>query len=432
MARLSPNRRRRRRIIVYTQCDLSERGVMFSIIQKQHQISETFLKEIETAYDQFLNRTEIGFPQVPMREHLWSETEELGKILKNKYKKMVVVGIGGSSLGTRVLAEVFGVKNIYFVDNVDANEFENLFSEINDLNEVVWVAISKSGTTIETLCALEYVNQIYQKMNFNFFKNVVVISEAKSSSLTDWAEINDIPMLEIPLDVGGRFSVLSPVGMLPAVFAGLNIEKIRKGAILALEDKTLTCQFVAQSLQSFKREEWITLFWFYCSRMKSYGMWLQQLWAESLGKKVDRKNMVAPRASTPMWAIGATDQHSILQQVMEGTKDKFVIFFRFAGAEGGTEILKKNIFKETESLVGKTMGELIKAEAVATQEALTLNGVSTLTIQTKVIDEEAIGFLFMIMQMVVAVIGEKMNINAFDQPGVELGKRLAKEKLKKA
>lgn len=404
---------------------------MYSIVQAYHKTPESFFKEIESAYDMFLDRPEIGFPQIPVREDLWTDTEELGQLLKKKYKKMVVVGIGGSSLGTRVLIESFGIKNIFFVDNVDANEFENLFSEMNDLNQVVWVAISKSGTTIETLCALEYINQIYEKMNFKFTKHVVVISEKRKNSLTDWAEAHQVPMLEVPLDVGGRFSVLTPVGMLPAAFAGINIEQIRKGALRALENKKLVCEMAAQSLLSFKRGEWITLFWFYCSKMKSFGMWLQQLWAESLGKKIDRKNMAAPRASTPMWAIGATDQHSILQQVMEGARDKFVIFFRFDKAEGGTEVLQKNIFSETQSLVGRNMGELLKAEAIATQEALSQNGVSTMTLQTKVVDEEAIGYLFMMMQLVVAVIGEKMNINAFDQPGVELGKRLAKEKLKK-
>ena len=117
---------------------------------------------------------------------------------------------------------------------------------------------------------------------------------------------------------------------------------------------------------------------------------------------------------------------------MEGARDKFVIFLRVEESEAGSQRLSKAHFKETQDLQGRTMGELLRVEALATQEALTQNGVSTLTLKTKVLDEETLGYLFMFWQLVVAGMGEYLQIDAFSQPGVELGKRLAKEKLKKA
>lgn len=405
---------------------------MLEISQVGHQVDERVLGQCREALNVFLQRKDIGFPHLVERIPLWQQSYDIGKEFNHRFKKLVVVGLGGSSLGTRVIAEVFRSKNLFFIDNVDALEFETLVEELGDLRQVGWVFISKSGTTIESLCALEFLDQIYKEENLVLAAQSLVISENKENTLTQWAKKNSISTCEIPVDVGGRFSVLSPVGMMPAAFLGLDLEKIRLGARLALQDKEIIAQTMTQVAQSFQREEWITLLWFYGSRLKNFGSWFQQLWAESLGKKQDRQGKNAPRASTPMWAVGASDQHSILQQVMEGAHDKFVIFYRVEEAEGGSQRLHKSQFKETLDLEGRTMGELLKAEALATQEALMQNGVSTMTLKTKVLDEQTLGYMFMFWQLVVAGMGEYMQIDAFDQPGVELGKRLAKQKLKKA
>jgi len=246
------------------------------------------------------------------------------------------------------------------------------------------------------------------------------------------ADKNQIPRLEIPLDVGGRFSVLSPVGMFVASFLNLQVDDFRAGARKALLSEDLISEFIAQTIQSFERKESITLFWFYNSSLFSLGGWLQQLWAESLGKKVNLSGEAAPFVSTPIYAISASDQHSILQQVIEGLKDKFVVFLRFEKNEQGSVVLNNSHFAETKNLVQKTMGVLLAAEAEATEEALRKSGVSTFACSTKVMDEFTLGYVFMFFQLVVAGIGEYLQINAFDQPGVELGKRLAKEKLNKA
>lgn len=405
---------------------------MLEISQVGHKVDDLVLGKCQEALRLFLLRKEIGFPRVPERTALWQQSYKVGTELASKFKKLVIVGLGGSSLGTRVIGEVFCARHLYFVDNVDALEFETLIEELGDLKQVAWAFISKSGTTIESLCALELVDQIYKEEGLNLPQHSVVISETKSSSLMDWAQKNSVPTCEIPLDVGGRFSVLTPVGMMPAAFLGLDLEKFRVGAMKALNDTAVVTQTIAQVVQSYQREEWITLLWAYNGRLRAFGGWFAQLWAESLGKPVTRDGRSAARVSTPMSAIGASDQHSILQQVMEGTRDKFVIFQRVEESEVGSLRIKAAQFKETRDLEGRTMGELLRAEALATQEALAQSGISTMTLETKVLDEHSLGYLFMFWQLVVAGLGEYLQIDAFNQPGVELGKRLAKEKLKKA
>ncbi len=405
---------------------------MLEISHSSQPIQNALLQECQASLKLFLERREIGFPQLVERIQLWQQSHKQGADFAAKFKKLVIVGLGGSSLGTRVIAEVFRSKSLFFVDNVDALEFETLIEELGSLKDVAWAFISKSGTTIESLCALELLEQIYHDEKLDLHAHSIVISEAKDSSLTQWARKHNVPECEIPVDVGGRFSVLSPVGMFPAAFLGLDLEKMRVGAKRALLDTALVTQTMAQVLQSYQREEWITLLWSYNSRMKNFGGWFQQLWAESLGKNKTRAGGAAPRVSTPMGAIGASDQHSILQQVMEGTKDKFIVFLRIEESEGGSQKLHKTHFKETADLHGRTMGELLRAEALATQEALNQIGVATMTLKAKALDEETLGYMFMFWQLVVAGMGEHLKIDAFNQPGVELGKVLAKAKLKKA
>ncbi|MEN0057526.1 MAG: glucose-6-phosphate isomerase, partial [Bdellovibrio sp.] len=369
---------------------------MLQITQSLSVQEKSFASVAKQALQSFLKRTDIGFPHLVERVPLWQQSYEVGQKMRARFKRLVIVGLGGSSLGTRVIAEVFHAKNIFFVDNVDALEFETLIEDLGELKEVGWVFISKSGTTIESLCALEFLEQIYAQEKLSLGLQSCVISETKKSSLVEWGRQHNTPFCEIPVDVGGRFSVLSPVGMMPAAFLGLDLEKIRRGAGLALQDEALIEKTIEHVLASFERQEWITLLWFYNSRLKSFGGWFQQLWAESLGKAPK------PRASTPLWAIGASDQHSILQQVMEGARDKFVMFLRVEESEGGSQKLVHTRFPETKDLQGRTMGELLRAEALATQEALQKNGVSTMTFQTKVLDEQALGYLFMFWQVVVA------------------------------
>lgn len=390
--------------------------------------SEESIQQQVSKLNQFFNRTEIGFPSLPRRTNLIEETMGLAQKIRAEFTELVIVGIGGSSLGIRALDEILGSPSashrLHFCDNVDPIEFEKLWASISDLKKTFWVFISKSGSTIETLVAADYIQN---KLGASL--RAAVISESVSNPLTEWAKKYHFPLLEIPKDVGGRFSVLSPVGMFPAAFLGFSIEDFMKGADRALQDRHKVASVMSLVSESFQSQCWITFFFFYNSSYSQMGRWIQQLWAESLGKKVDRQGGRAPRASTPMWGIGACDQHSLLQQLMEGEKDKLIIFNRFKNIENDSKALSSTNFEFQKFFVGRSMGQLLSAQASGTAEALEIEGASVSTLVWSDSRPECVGYQFMFWQLVVAGLGESLGINAFDQPGVELGKRLAKKKL---
>lgn len=348
-------------------------------------------------------------------------------VMKAKFSKFALVGIGGSSLGVQVFSQFFANTQFTYFDNVDAAEFESQIKQLGNLKDVMWIFTSKSGETIETLAVLEFVDQLYTESKLDLGQHCVVITEKKSSALSQWANERKTLQFEVPLAVGGRYSVLSHVGLVPAYLMGLDIKALALGARKALESKELIQTFVGASLSSFERQEWMTILWSYSSRLKSFGLWWQQLWAESLAKKVDLVGKPALRVSTPLSLVGATDQHSVLQQVNEGHKDKLVIFLRVQAAEVGSVILKKAHLPATQVLQGLRLGDLLHAEALATQQSLSEEGVSNLVLQVGDLNEETLGYLFMFMQMTVLILGKALNLNPQNQPGVERGKVLCKK-----
>lgn len=395
--------------------------------------SKKYLEVSQKGLQSLLNRNDLGFFQLPQRQDLWKSTQILAANLRQRYQHMVIIGIGGSSIGPRAILETLGCTThhqLHFLDNVDPVEFHRLFQSLPKLEKVVWVLVSKSGSTIETLAGADFVAQKYRQAGLNFFEHVVVVTENRSNPLYDVAKEKDLPCLEIPLDVGGRFSVLTAVGMLPAAFIGADIEQFRQGALQALQDSKGVTILMSQYLDSFAKQKWISFFWFYCGHARFLGEWIKQLWAESLAKSVNRQGQSAPRVSTPVSAIGVSDQHSLLQQVMEGDKDKFVLFLRFLSSEVKTDPLEFSHFPIQSFFQGKTLGELMAAEASATEEALQKNGVMVARYSYPDLSPKSLGFFFMQWELIVGALGEVLDINAFDQPGVELGKRLAKEILK--
>lgn len=382
---------------------------------------------IQSAIENVLTSKSIGFIDLPNRTELWNQSENLGTKLRNNYDHLIVVGIGGSSMGPRSIVEFSGKTNISFLDNVDSIETESVLRKIQSQEKIAWLFISKSGNTIEVLWTIELIHQRHTELNKSLWPDTYYISELTDNSLHNLSIQHQRPCLEIPLDVGGRFSVLSPVGLVIASYLGLNLEQIKCGTVLALKDTQNLNTLCNQFLASFERSESITLFWFYCSRLRWFGGWVQQLWAESLGKKMNREGQPAFPFSTPISAIGACDQHSILQQVIDGPKNKFVCLFRFKEIENKDLPIHQPIFKETLGMKNKKFGDLIKAEALATQRGLELSDVSTMMYEFEHFNSETLGYLFMSFQIVVAVLAEIKNINAFDQPGVQLGKKLIPE-----
>lgn len=389
------------------------------------------MKQAESALNKFLKRKDIGFHQIPDRHDLFASSKKRAKELQKKFSHMVVLGIGGSSMGGKAIVEVLGFKtkkfSVEFIDNIDGHYFYERLKQIVNPKKTHFVLVSKSGNTVETLAMGNFVNQWLSSLKLQLAKQATVISEKRENILTRWAESHKIPVLEIPVDVGGRFSVLTPVGLLPAAFMGLNLEQIRQGALWGVQRQDVTVQLIAQSIASFKRNEWITCLWSYCDALRNFGLWYQQLWSESLAKKITRDQKPAPRASTPVPLTGSCDQHSVLQQIAEGERDKFVWFLRVSESEDFGSALKKDIFSSELGFEKKNLGRVFAAQAAATAQGLEEMGVQNLSLRVGQIREKELGALFMLFQVVVAGLGEHFNINAFDQPGVELGKRLAKQ-----
>lgn len=397
--------------------------------------SEILQNSLKETLQGLLNQSEFGFVQIPKRLHLFEDSAKLSADLRLKFKQFVVIGIGGSSMGARAIAELTHAQNLYFLDNVDQVEFSHVWANIskNSLKETAFIVVSKSGSTIEILWNYSALENLLKKQNLNIIDQSFFVTEKVKNPLADLAQKYQRPHLEVPVDIGGRFSVLSPVGLVISGLCGLDLEQMRLGAAQAIKDEGLVVQKCEMFLESFKKNEIITLFWFYHSNYRWFGGWLQQLWAESLGKKENKKGEKAPDFSTPMSAIGACDQHSILQQVAHGTKNKFVSFYTFSSAEKSDFNVKSEIFSDIAFMNNFGFGELIKNQSLATQEALIKNEVSTELFHVDDSNQsKSLAYLFMHFQLIVATIGLHEGINPFDQPGVTLGKDLTKQRLLKS
>lgn len=347
-----------------------------------------------------------------------------------KYKKLAVIGIGGSSLGPKVLSQVFDLGGqVVFFENVDPVSFQQKVQGLGSLEGVHWLVISKSGKTLETLAQLSLVLDLYGRQFDS--ANFTVVTDPGVNPLSEWAQSNQVRIVEMPENVGGRYSVLTPVGLLVAGYLNCDVDQFLVGARWANGQSELVAEAVAQTQQSFLRKEWITTFWSYSDSLALFGDWIQQLWAESLAKRTTRTEAVAPRMSTPLRLVGANDQHSILQQLMDGEKDKFIWFIGVNSTEGNDLSLGDKVIGLPNYLKNKPLGKILAAERIGTQKALAGQGVNSLCLEVEGLAEKQLGALFQFFALTVAGIAELNDINAFDQPGVELGKRLAHEILEK-
>lgn len=295
-----------------------------------------------------------------------------------------------------------------------------------DLNTTGFIVISKSGTTPETLSQFgSIVNIAREKNNLDMlFKNSLVVTEFKDSPLFNIAKKNNCTLLEHKKDIGGRYSIFSNVGMIPAILAGLDVKKIHLGASKAFENDDFLDTFkFAQIFKFCTSNNYLSnVIMTYSDGLTYFGKWYMQLWAESIGKK--------DRGITALHAIGTTDQHSQLQLYLDGPKDKFFTFIKSNYHKKGLKIDAKIMKEESINyLINKTMGDLMHAEQDATIDTFKLNNFKFREILLNEINEEAMGTLMAvsIMETIAACI--YFEVDPFDQPAVEQGKILTKKYL---
>ena len=358
----------------------------------------------------------------------------MGCELQQKYTDLCIVGMGGSSLGVKTLWHSLGYQSngcrLHFFDTVDAREIRESFERLDRLDRTGWLLISKSGQTMETLAIANYADQFLKSHQMSLIEKSHVFVANLSSFLARWASENNVEIYRLPMDICGRFSVLAASGLIPAAASGISLEGLRAGGRWSLHHPDLIVNWVGQSLDSFEREEWIHLFWSYSRRLKVFTNWFQQLWCESLAKSKNKNGDPAPRVSSAFTCMGPEDQHSILQQIVEGERDKFVWFFRDEEAENYGEPLRESLFAQQRPLVGNNLGQLIACQAGGTQMALKEVGVSNHSVKVQV-SPEAMGSLFLSCELLIATLAECLGIDAYNQPGVESSKRMATQLLNK-
>ncbi len=358
-----------------------------------------------------------------------------------KFKTVVVLGTGGSSLGGQTLCELKQTKfskcqegpYVHFMDNIDPYTFKEFFQSVS-LETTGFIIISKSGTTAETLCQFLVVLDAFHERSLKnrLQDHFIIITEPKASPLKSLADQYSFPCLDHPLTIGGRFSVFSVVGSLPALIAGIDVRKVRQGALTLVSEalNNPAASFVAQmaaSLRTLEQEHPVNSYVFmpYIDRLYSLSLWFRQLWAESLGK--EGKGII------PAHAAGTVDQHSQLQLYLQGPKDKFFTLVCLNYKDQGKKVSADYSHdKGLDYLYNKTMGDLLVAEQNATLQSLVNQGCAVRTLQLEQLNEEVIGALLAELMLETLLMAKLMAINPFDQPAVEEGKILTRQYLKEA
>jgi glucose-6-phosphate isomerase len=388
-----------------------------------------------------------GLPllRLPDRQDDLASIREAAGGLSEGASDIVILGTGGSSLGGQTLAQLAGYAvpgvgllrappRLHFIDNLDPLSIETMLMRL-PLASTRFVAISKSGGTAETLMQTMAALSALKRAGLDARKTFLGISEpmkaGKRNGLRDLLAHHQVAMLDHDPGVGGRFSVLSNVGLLPAAVLGLDIAAIRRGAAVALapvlarkpaaQVPAAAGAALAVALADSKGKS-ISVLMAYADRLERFTHWYVQLWAESLGKN--------GKGTTPVAALGPVDQHSQVQLFIGGPRDKLFTVIGVAGAGLGPRIdgdLAK--LAGEPGFAGKTIGDLAAAEARATAETLAKNGCPVRTIHIERLDEASLGELLMHFMLETIVAAHLLGVDAFDQPAVEEGKVLAKKYL---
>lgn len=397
-------------------------------------------------FDAFKNTIEsekIGFFHINKNQNLWKSSLDIAKKFSHK-KHFVHVGIGGSSLGPEMLITALSPKDsrFTFINNIDPDMIYHQLKDVDYKNSLFYF-VSKSGGTAETMATLAIIgNKLIEAgiTEDQWKDHMVFATDPVKSDLLNLSKELNIEALEIPSNVGGRFSVLTPVGYLPAAFAGLDLEKFVKGAedlkssILNPDLKSNPLVKVAAITHTLKLEKNIsqTVLMPYSSVLRDLSFWFVQLWAESLGKKKSTDGKIVNEGLTPIPGYGATDQHSQVQLFMEGPFDK--LFFMLEVDQFNHDYsLKNNLSVPALKRLGEhSLAKLMKAEFEGTLKALQEQERDYIHFKIDKVDEYHIAQLVLFYESLTALMGHYLNIDPFDQPGVEAGKIFAFEWLKNA
>lgn len=370
------------------------------------------------AFEKTINDPAIGFFHLPKEEKHLLKCLEVYKKFK-KRKDFVLVGIGGSSLGPQMLVNALGNKeerNFYYLNNIDPDETFEILEKLNPENTLFYI-VSKSGGTAETLATLTIIMNWLAKRRIDvksYRNHIVFCTDPEKGELRVLGKKLGIELLEVPSNVGGRYCVLSQVGILPALFSGIKVIDLLSGAneiSKEIESVARTANFLMEQLKNGNDE---TVLMPYSSKLRSFSDWFVQLWAESLGKE--------EKGLTPIPSYGATDQHSQMQLFMEGPNNKVIIFLEIKKFTYDFSLKNKEDGHNFKILAPFTLAQLMKAEFEGTLKALKDAKRPYIRISLDNLNENNLGQLILFFESLTVMMAHLIKVNPFNQPGVEAGK----------
>lgn len=406
-------------------------------------------KSLAAAYKEFESKRTSGllpFADLPTNTEIPRKCRRLGEIVRKNSEAVVVLGIGGSALGTTAVFSALrpanhnnisqvkrgGWPKLLVADNIDPESFASTLDGLEP-SKTFYVIISKSGATAETMSQFLIIHDRLQRLlgRETIKERLLVITDPEDGVLRKIVNDREYQSLEVPPGVGGRFTVFSSVALAPLAMAGLNVYELLSGAKKAQEDfakpvnenKALLFAGLNHRLATVKGLGSLVMMP-YADSLSRIADWFLQLWNESLGKAVHLDGSPAESGQTAIRAVGATDQHSQLQMYMEGPRDKAVCFLGVDVFRGDVHI--PTIFSEHDALGylgGHSLGELLNFERQGTARALAENGRPNMTLTLPKVGPAAIGYLLQTLMLSTVISGSLYNVDPLNQPGVELGKK---------
>jgi glucose-6-phosphate isomerase len=387
---------------------------------------------------------EVGFPHLPFQAGVVRDIERYAAEVRGSFDTVCVVGIGGSALGAWALdcgvrgphpvqgAFTDSHPRLVILDNVDPSFTASALASMDPRKTLV-LLIAKSGGTAETVSTSLIVRDwMEQSLKRQASSRIVAITTDGKHDLFELAQQQGYRVFGIPENVGGRFSVLSPVGLVPAALVGIDIRKLTRGAARMThlcwqedpgENIALRAALVHWLLMTRKGKP-IQVAFPYSNHLFGTAFWFRQLWAESLGKAQNRADATVHAGQTPIAALGTTDQHSQVQLYIEGPNDKVFTFWKVKRFADTGRIPRQRVGLDAfDYLGGQSLSKLIDVECRATAAAMTKNQRPNCTFTLDRVDEEHLGAFLQMHEFETAFMGELLEIDAFNQPGVELAKQ---------
>ncbi len=408
---------------------------MLSVLRMES-VQDCALQEesIQLLQNRFMSRNQRFYAALD-EDALLVQMESFVDSLSDMYTDIVLLGIGGSALGPKTIRDALGSKNnrrLHVYENIDP-DFVCRHSETFDLENTLFLVVSKSGKTTETLAQYFYFLERIQQTNRNPQHHFVFITE-EGSLLHEESQRYNAPFFPIAKDIGGRFSVFTPVGILPALLLGIDVQSFLQGAkdmrVSFFEhswEQNIPAQVAQIQFLSLMKKRTKNVFMPYIHSLRTFSDWFVQLVAESTGKTNENGEKVG---ITPIPALGATDQHSQLQLFSEGPRDVYVFFVKSKTAyKADPFVVPEHFRSEYSFLNGISFHTLLNTQHQATSDSLVESGCGNATFVLDCLDAYHLGALFFLFLGSTAYVGELMDIDAFNQPGVERSKVLTRQYL---